>query len=113
MKFGQSMIVGMIALGAAAASPAHAETAGNEEPASCTAADAATQSKLDAVLAGHNIPADLPVGDLIVSLRRARVLCLEGHPERGLLVYIRVSDALRDALAANRRSRALNLGSTR
>ncbi len=101
VKYWRSAILGMIALGAASAFPARAETPADPD-ANCAAADAAATSKLDAIRAGRNLPANFPIGDLIASLQRARALCREGQPERGVLVYMRVSDALRDALPASR-----------
>ncbi len=65
----------------------------------CVAADSALVAKLDPIRARQGIGAALPLGDVLAALSRARALCRAGKPERGLLVYIRISDAVANALA--------------
>ena len=39
----------------------------------------------------------MSLGDALASLYKARALCKEGAAARGMLVYIRLADALADA----------------
>ena len=68
-------------------------------PADCVAADSALLAKLDPIRARQGIGAALPLGDVLAALSRARALCREGKPDRGMLVYIRVRDAVANAMA--------------
>jgi hypothetical protein len=63
----------------------------------CIAADASIQERLEPVLA-QKVAMSLPAGEIISSVQRARMLCRTGHPDRGMMLYIRISDALADAL---------------
>jgi hypothetical protein len=75
-----------------------------ELSAECVAADAAVVGKLEPIRIRQGVNASLPLGDVLAALSRARALCRAGEPERGLLVYLRISDALANALAAAARA---------
>ena len=100
-----AMLIGPAATAAAgeamAATPAMADMA--EPPAEispgCVAADAALLAKLDPIRSRQGIGATLPLGDVLAALSRARALCQAGEPDRGMLVYIRVHDAVANAMA--------------
>lgn len=64
-------------------------------PPDCAAADAELMHRLQPALAGGStLPSGITLGDALASLYKARALCKEGSPARGMLVYIRLSDAL-------------------
>lgn len=67
-------------------------------PNDCAAADAEITRRLQPSLtAGRALPTGMSLGDALASLYKARALCKEGLPGRGMLVYIRLADALADA----------------
>ena len=70
----------------------------------CMAADAAIVAKLDPIRARQGIGATLPLGDVLETLSRARALCRTGESGRGMAVYMRLSDALANAIALQSRS---------
>ena len=74
-----------------------------EPPADCVAADAAIVGKLEPIRSQAGIGAVLTLGDVLAALSRARALCEAGEPERGMLVYLRISDALSNAAAIQAR----------
>jgi len=65
----------------------------------CQAADAAIVAKLDPIRTRQGVGATLPLGDVLDNLSRARTLCRSGQPGRGMAVYMRLSDALSNAIA--------------
>ena len=75
-----------------------------EPPADCVAADAAIVGKLEPIRSQAGIGAVLTLGDVLAALSRARALCEAGEPERGMLVYLRISDALANAAAIQARA---------
>ncbi|HEX9462838.1 MAG TPA: hypothetical protein VGB82_09580 [Alphaproteobacteria bacterium] len=97
-------MLGLLAM-VAFAGPVRAETEeGAPEPSSdCAAADAVVVGMLGPIRTHQGIGAALPLGDVLAALSRARALCRDGEPERAMLVYIRISDALTNALAADAR----------
>ncbi len=67
-------------------------------PNDCAAADAEITRRLQPSLtAGRALPTGMSLGDALASLYKARALCKEGAAARGMLVYIRLADALADA----------------
>ncbi len=76
-----------------------------EPPADCVAADAAVLGRLEPIRSQAGIGAVLTLGDVLAALSRARALCEAGEPERGMLVYLRISDALANAAALRARGR--------
>lgn len=67
-------------------------------PNDCAAADAEISRRLQPSLTtGRALPTGMSLGDALASLYKARALCKEGAPARGMLVYIRLADALADA----------------
>jgi len=74
------------------------EAAGELSPG-CQAADAAIVAKLDPIRTRQGVGATLPLGDVLDNLSRARALCRAGQPGRGMAVYMRLSDALANAIA--------------
>lgn len=99
MIFRRWALAGALAFAANLGAIAYAETPEAETPSpDCVAADAAVTTKLRPVLM-QQVAVNLPVGDVMASLFKARALCREGAPDRGMLVYIRISDALTNALA--------------
>ena len=87
-----AMLATMLVARAHAAEPA--------EPApTCQAADAAVVAKLDPIRARQGVGITLPLGDVLENLARARSLCRDGHTGRGMAVYMRLSDALSNAIA--------------
>lgn len=91
---------------------AHAGTPGPETsaaatsaiPDDCAQADAAITSRLQPALTDSNhLPSGMTLGDALASLYKARAFCRGGSPAQGMLVYIRLSDALADPTAIRRR----------
>jgi hypothetical protein len=77
-----------------AATPA-ASSSADVVPPDCAAADAELTRRLQPALVGsRDLPSGVTLGDALASLYKARALCKEGSPARGMLVYIRLSDAL-------------------
>jgi len=73
-------------------------------PDDCAQADAEVTSRLQpAMTDSRHLPAGMTLGDALASLYRARTLCRQGAPGQGMLVYIRLSDALADPTGARRR----------
>jgi hypothetical protein len=98
----------ILSAGAFAARLAHAgtpvEAAAAAVPDDCALADAEITSRLQpAMTDSRHLPAGMSLGDALASLYKARTLCRQGAPAQGMLVYIRLSDALADAAAAKRR----------
>ena len=93
-----AMLIGP-AVARAAEPSADAAEAPPELSPGCVAADSALLAKLDPIRARQGIGAALPLGDVLAALSRARALCRAGEPERGMLVYIRISDAVANAMA--------------
>jgi len=93
------MLIGPAAARAAEPSPASPPDVAAEPSAGCIAADSALVAKLDPIRTRQGIGAALPLGDVLAALSRARALCRAGEPERGMLVYIRISDAVANAMA--------------
>lgn len=116
MKFRRWAFAGAFAFAAVIGGSAHAETSSDTQPVGfpepvfnegptpeCAAAEAAIQGKLQLT---RGTAVNLPMGDVLAALVKARTLCRDGHPDRGMMVYIRISDALANALAlAGRRTR--------
>lgn len=64
-------------------------------PPNCAAADAELTRRLQpALLGSHDLPSGVSLGDALASLYKARALCKAGSAAQGMLVYIRLSDAL-------------------
>ena len=90
---------------------AHAGTPGPEQaaaasaiPDDCAQADAAVTSRLQpALVDSSHLPTGMTLGDALASLYKARAFCRGGSPAQGMLVYIRLSDALADPTAIKRR----------
>lgn len=77
------------------ASASASTPSGEALPANCAAADAELTRRLQPALAGsRDLPSGVSLGDALASLYKARALCREGAAARGMLVYIRLSDAL-------------------
>lgn len=73
-------------------------------PTDCAAADAEITRRLQPSLTtGRALPTGMSLGDALASLYKARALCKEGSPGRGMLVYIRLADALADAFGDARK----------
>ncbi len=97
--------------GAFAASLAHAGTPAEatvsiaaEIPDDCAQADAEVTNRLrPAMVDSRHLPAGMTLGDALASLYKARTLCKQGAPAQGMLVYIRLSDALADHTGTKRR----------
>ena len=69
-------------------------------PPNCATADAELTRRLQPAFAGDGrLPRGMSLGDALASLYKARALCKEGAAGRGMLVYIRLSDALTDPTA--------------
>lgn len=67
-------------------------------PNDCAAADAEITRRLQPSLtAGRALPTGMSLGDALASLYKARALCKEGAAAAGMVVYIRLADALADA----------------
>jgi len=65
--------------------------------AACVSADAAFTTKYQPILS-YQVPLNLSMGDVVTSLRKAREDCQNGAPDRSLMVYIRLTDAMNNAL---------------
>lgn len=91
------------------ASMARAEEPGNEMPADCALADTAISKRLRPAFDSRVASAALPLGDIVSLLHKARSFCLDSQPDRGMVIYFRISDVVGGALAAQleaeRRSR--------
>ena len=94
------------------AQAAHAGTPGPETQASatsaipddCAQADAVVTSRLQpALIDSRHLPTGMTLGDALASLYKARAFCRGGSPAQGMLVYIRLSDALADPTTIKRR----------
>jgi hypothetical protein len=73
-------------------------------PDDCAQADAEVTSRLQpAMIDSRRLPAGMTLGDALASLYKARTLCRQGAPSQGMLVYIRLSDALTDPTGLKRR----------
>ena len=73
-------------------------------PDDCAQADAEVTSRLQpAMTDSRRLPAGMTLGDALASLYKARTLCRQGAPSQGMLVYIRLSDALADQTGVKRR----------
>lgn len=91
---------------------AHAGTPGPEIqaaaasaiPGDCAQADAVVTSRLQpALIDSSHLPSGMTLGDALASLYKARAFCRGGSPAQGMLVYIRLSDALADPTTVKRR----------
>ncbi len=96
--------------GAFAATLAHAGTvteaaaAAAAIPDDCAQADAEVTNRLrPAMVDSRHLPAGMTLGDALASLYKARTLCKQGAASQGMMVYIRLSDALADPTRLKRR----------
>jgi hypothetical protein len=103
-------LASLLVLGSAAlmAHLAHAgtpaETTSAAVPNDCALADAEVTSRLQpAMTDSRHLPVGMSLGDALASLYKARAFCRGGAPAQGMLVYIRLSDALADPTAVKRR----------
>jgi hypothetical protein len=81
----------------AAPALANTESSPAEHPADCIAADAKVMGKVELIRSRQGMGAVLNFGDVLAAVARARALCAAGEPERGMLVYLRITDALNNA----------------
>ncbi|HTP81983.1 MAG TPA: hypothetical protein VMQ11_03505 [Alphaproteobacteria bacterium] len=73
-------------------------------PDDCALADAEVTNLLrPAMTDSRHLPAGLTLGDALASLYKARTLCKQGAASQGMMVYIRLSDALGDRTGIKRR----------
>ena len=70
----------------------------------CALADAEVTNLLrPAMTDSRHLPAGMTLGDALASLYKARALCKQGAANQGMMVYIRLSDALGDRTGPKRR----------
>ncbi len=103
----------ILVTGACAARFAHAETPPQAAvsaaippavPDDCALADAEVTNLLrPAMTDSRHLPAGMTLGDALASLYKARALCKQGSASQGMMVYIRLSDALGDKTGIKRR----------
>ena len=105
MRVRIAMLIMSAVLAMAAPVRAEVERGLAEVSAECLAADALVVGKLEPIRTRQGVGGALSLGDVLAALSRARALCDAGEPERGLLVYIRISDALSNAAAIMARAR--------
>lgn len=87
-----------------AGTPPEATTAAAAIPDDCALADAEVTNLLrPAMTDSRHLPSGMTLGDALASLYKARTLCKQGAPSQGMMVYIRLSDALGDPTAVKRR----------
>ncbi len=73
-------------------------------PDDCALADAEVTNLLrPAMTDSRHLPAGMTLGDALASLYKARALCKQGSASQGMMVYIRLSDALGDRTGVKRR----------
>jgi hypothetical protein len=73
-------------------------------PDDCAVADAEVTNMLrPAMTDSRHLPAGMTLGDALASLYKARTLCKQGSASQGMMVYIRLSDALGDRTGIKRR----------
>lgn len=94
------LLLGLLLAGLLAASMVRAEEAAGEMPSDCALADAAISKRLRPASDRLGAPTALPLGEIILLQDKARGFCLDAQPERGMVIYFRISDVVGGALAA-------------
>lgn len=92
------LLLGLLLAALLAASMVRAGEAASEMPSDCALADAAISKRLRP--AADRAPTTLPLGEIILLQDKARGFCLDAQPERGMVIYFRISDVVGGALAA-------------
>ncbi len=94
------LLLGLLLAGLLLASVARSEEMGGEMPPDCALADAAISKRLQPTFDHRAASAALPLSDIVFLQNKARSFCLDSQPERGMVIYFRISDVVGGALAA-------------
>ena len=103
------LLLGLVVAGLLVASVVRAEEQGDLLAADCALAEATIGKRLQLAAERSRRPTPRVMDEIIGLQDRARALCLDGQPDRAMVIYFRISDVVGGALAAQldaeRRSR--------
>jgi len=94
------LLFGLLLGGLLLASVVRADEPAGEMPLDCALADTAISKRLQPGFDRRVASAALPMGDIVSLLNKARSFCLDSQPDRGMVIYFRISDVVGGALAA-------------
>ncbi len=95
------LLLGLLLAALLLANAARAEEEkASEMPFDCALADTAINKRLRPAPERRPTSYTLPLADIVLLQNRARSFCLDSQPERGMVIYFRISDVVGGALAA-------------
>ncbi len=94
------LLLGLLLAGLLLATAVRAEEKASEMPPDCALADTAINKRLRPTPERRAASYALPLADIVLLQNRARSFCLDSQPERGMVIYFRISDVVGGALAA-------------